>query len=90
MSTPKTKHLEKDKGKHHGAAAPATETPRSSGPSVEEEPQSFRDTHGVLTSTMNDIPGYRVVKVLGTVYGLTVRTRNWGADIGIPPSCPVV
>jgi uncharacterized protein YbjQ (UPF0145 family) len=39
---------------------------------------------------MNDIPGYRVVKVLGTVYGLTVRTRNWGADIGIPPSCPVV
>jgi len=31
---------------------------------------------------MNDIPGYRVTRVLGTVYGLTVRTRNWGADIG--------
>jgi uncharacterized protein YbjQ (UPF0145 family) len=30
---------------------------------------------------MNDIPGYRVIKVLGTVYGLTVRSRNWGADI---------
>lgn len=43
---------------------------------------SFTDTHGVITSTMNDIPGYRVVRVLGTVYGLTVRSRNWGADIG--------
>ena len=30
---------------------------------------------------MNFIPGYRVVKVLGTVYGLTVRSRNLGADI---------
>ena len=46
------------------------------------EPHSFTDTHGVITSTMNDIPGYRVVRVLGTVYGLTVRSRNWGADIG--------
>jgi uncharacterized protein YbjQ (UPF0145 family) len=31
---------------------------------------------------MNDLPGYRVVKVLGTIYGITVRSRNWGADIG--------
>jgi uncharacterized protein YbjQ (UPF0145 family) len=46
-----------------------------------EEPHSFTDTHGVMTSTMNDIPGFRVVRVLGTVYGLTVRSRNWGADI---------
>ena len=43
---------------------------------------AFTDTHGVITTTMNDIPGYRVVRVLGTVYGLTVRARNWGADIG--------
>jgi uncharacterized protein YbjQ (UPF0145 family) len=43
---------------------------------------SFTDTHGVIVSTMNDIPGYRVVRVLGSVYGLTVRSRNWGADIG--------
>src|SRR5579871_1104539 len=43
---------------------------------------SFANTHGILVSTMNDIPGYRVTRVLGTVYGLTVRTRNWGADIG--------
>jgi uncharacterized protein YbjQ (UPF0145 family) len=42
----------------------------------------FTDTHGVITSTMNDIPGYKVNQVLGTVYGLTVRSRNWGAGLG--------
>jgi len=47
-----------------------------------EYPSCFVDTHGVIVSTMNDLPGYRVVKVLGTVYGITVRSRNWGADIG--------
>jgi uncharacterized protein YbjQ (UPF0145 family) len=41
----------------------------------------FTDTHGVITSTMNEIPGFRVVKVLGAVYGLTVRSRNWGAGL---------
>jgi uncharacterized protein YbjQ (UPF0145 family) len=30
---------------------------------------------------MNDLPGYRVVKVLGTVYGITVRSRNIAAGI---------
>ena len=49
---------------------------------LESEPHSFTDTHGVIVSTMNDIPGHRVIKVLGTVYGLSVRSRNWGADIG--------
>jgi uncharacterized protein YbjQ (UPF0145 family) len=48
---------------------------------IESEPRSFTDTHGIITSTMNDIPGYKVVKVLGAVYGLSVRSRNWGADI---------
>jgi uncharacterized protein YbjQ (UPF0145 family) len=48
---------------------------------AEEEPHSFTDTHGVITSTMNEIPGYRVVKVLGAVYGLSVRSRNIGADL---------
>jgi uncharacterized protein YbjQ (UPF0145 family) len=43
------------------------------------EAKCFTDTHGVITSTMNDIPGHRVVKVLGAVYGLTVRSRNLGA-----------
>ena len=30
---------------------------------------------------MFDVPGYRVVRVLGAVYGLTVRSRNWGASM---------
>jgi uncharacterized protein YbjQ (UPF0145 family) len=45
-------------------------------------PACFTDTHGVITSTMNDIPGYKVKKVLGAVYGLTVRSRNWGVGLG--------
>src|SRR6266536_3385977 len=48
----------------------------------EEIASCFVDTHGVIVSTMNDLPGYRIVKVLGTVYGITVRSRNWGTDIG--------
>lgn len=32
---------------------------------------------------MFDIPGCRVTKVLGAVYGLTVRSRNWAAGIGM-------
>jgi len=49
---------------------------------MEASPSCFTDTNGVITSTMNEIPGYRVVKVLGAIYGITVRSRNWGADIG--------
>ncbi|KAF2665224.1 yjfJ-like protein [Microthyrium microscopicum] len=41
----------------------------------------FTDTHGVITTTMNDLPGYRIIKVLGTVYGLCVRSRNIGANL---------
>jgi len=41
----------------------------------------FGDTHGVITTTMNDLPGFRIVKVLGAVYGLTVRSRNIGAGL---------
>ncbi|KAK9322181.1 hypothetical protein V1517DRAFT_144164 [Lipomyces orientalis] len=43
---------------------------------------SFGDTRGVLVTSMNDVPGYHVVRVLTTVYGLTVRSRNIIADIG--------
>jgi uncharacterized protein YbjQ (UPF0145 family) len=31
---------------------------------------------------MNDLPGYRVDEVLGEVTGLTVRSRNVGAQLG--------
>jgi uncharacterized protein YbjQ (UPF0145 family) len=32
---------------------------------------------------MMDLPGYKIKRVLGTVYGVTVRSRNWGAAIGM-------
>ncbi|MBB4684937.1 uncharacterized protein YbjQ (UPF0145 family) [Amycolatopsis jiangsuensis] len=31
---------------------------------------------------MNDLPGYRVVRVFGEVFGLTVRSRNMFSNIG--------
>ena len=36
----------------------------------------------MLISTMNDVPGYQVEEVIGEVYGLTVRSRNVGSQIG--------
>lgn len=36
----------------------------------------------ILVSTMNDVPGYRVAHVFGEVFGLTVRSRNIGANFG--------
>jgi uncharacterized protein YbjQ (UPF0145 family) len=36
----------------------------------------------MLISTMNDVPGYDVVQVLGEVFGLTVRSRNLGSQVG--------
>ncbi|KAF2271116.1 UPF0145 domain protein, partial [Lojkania enalia] len=41
----------------------------------------FTDTHGVVTSTLNDLPGYKVITVLGTIYGLSARSRNIGAEV---------
>jgi len=43
----------------------------------------FTETQGVITTTMFDVPGYRVVRVLGAVYGITVRSRNWAAALGM-------
>ena len=36
----------------------------------------------MLISTMNDVPGQVVDEVLGEVFGLTVRSRNVGSQIG--------
>jgi uncharacterized protein YbjQ (UPF0145 family) len=36
----------------------------------------------VLVTTMNDLPGYAIDEVLGEVFGLTVRSRNVGSQIG--------
>ncbi|TCC27864.1 YbjQ family protein [Kribbella speibonae] len=34
----------------------------------------------VLVSTMNDLPGYIAENVFGEVFGLTVRSRNFGSN----------
>ncbi len=36
----------------------------------------------MLISTMNDLPGLVIVEVHGEVFGLTVRSRNLGSQIG--------
>jgi uncharacterized protein YbjQ (UPF0145 family) len=36
----------------------------------------------ILLSTMNDLPGYEVVRVFGEVFGLTVRSRNMFSTMG--------
>ena len=36
----------------------------------------------VMVTTMNDLPGHKVSEVFGEVFGLTVRSRNIGSDIG--------
>ncbi|TMM16009.1 MAG: YbjQ family protein [Actinobacteria bacterium] len=36
----------------------------------------------MIITTMNDLPGYEIEEVLGEVFGLTVRSRNLGSQIG--------
>jgi uncharacterized protein YbjQ (UPF0145 family) len=36
----------------------------------------------MLITTTNDLPGYEIQEVLGEVFGLTVRSRNVGSQIG--------
>jgi uncharacterized protein YbjQ (UPF0145 family) len=36
----------------------------------------------VIISTMNDLPGFSVTEVIGEVFGLTVRSRNFGSQLG--------
>jgi uncharacterized protein YbjQ (UPF0145 family) len=36
----------------------------------------------VIISTTNELPGYEIDEVLGEVFGLTVRARNIGSQIG--------
>jgi uncharacterized protein YbjQ (UPF0145 family) len=36
----------------------------------------------MVITTMNDLPGYQIDEVLGEVFGLTVRSRNLGSQIG--------
>jgi uncharacterized protein YbjQ (UPF0145 family) len=36
----------------------------------------------MIVSTMNDLPGFEVTEVIGEVFGLTVRSRNVGSQVG--------
>jgi uncharacterized protein YbjQ (UPF0145 family) len=36
----------------------------------------------VLITTMNDVPGHTIDEVYGEVFGLTVRSRNIGSQLG--------
>lgn len=36
----------------------------------------------MVITTMNDLPGYQIDEVFGEVFGLTVRSRNLGSQIG--------
>ena len=36
----------------------------------------------MIITTMNDLPGYHIEDVMGEVFGLTVRSRNVGSQIG--------
>jgi uncharacterized protein YbjQ (UPF0145 family) len=36
----------------------------------------------LIISTMNDLPGYEIEEVCGEVFGLTVRSRNVGSQVG--------
>ena len=36
----------------------------------------------MIITTMNDLPGYEIEEVFGEVFGLTVRSRNLGSQIG--------
>jgi uncharacterized protein YbjQ (UPF0145 family) len=36
----------------------------------------------MIITTMNDLPGYTIDEVYGEVFGLTVRSRNIGSQIG--------
>ncbi|MCC3776862.1 YbjQ family protein [Streptomyces sp. UNOB3_S3] len=47
-----------------------------------EEYGGGQQSQDVLVVTTNDVPGYRVDRVIGEVFGLTVRSRHIGSQIG--------
>src|SRR4051794_10196886 len=36
----------------------------------------------MIITTMNDLPGYDIEEVIGEAFGLTVRARNVGSQLG--------
>jgi uncharacterized protein YbjQ (UPF0145 family) len=46
------------------------------------EDEAAQHQFPILLSTMNDVPGYQIDRVMGEVFGLTVRSRNIGSNLG--------
>lgn len=44
--------------------------------------QAARDSQPVLIVTINEVPGYRITRVHGDVFGLIVRARNYFSNLG--------
>jgi uncharacterized protein YbjQ (UPF0145 family) len=51
-------------------------------PSAAPPPAGVQPLGNMIITTMNDLPGYEIEEVLGEVFGLTVRSRNLGSQIG--------
>jgi uncharacterized protein YbjQ (UPF0145 family) len=49
---------------------------------IEVQPAVSRAEAYLIITTMNDLPGYEIDEVFGEVFGLTVRARNLGSQIG--------
>ncbi|MDX3003521.1 heavy metal-binding domain-containing protein [Kribbella solani] len=63
-------------GPGYGQAPGSYQPARQNAPHV--APQG--SPYPVLVSTMNDLPGYTAEKVFGEVFGLTVRSRDFGSN----------
>jgi uncharacterized protein YbjQ (UPF0145 family) len=68
-----------DRGTRSCRINPIRDCLRSSAVRAARRLVAFRD---VLITTMNDLPGWEIEEVLGEVFGLTVRSRNLGSQIG--------
>src|SRR4051794_22761562 len=51
-------------------------------PTAGDQAGDAPSTARMLISTMNDLPGWEIEEVLGEVFGLTVRSRNIGSQLG--------
>lgn len=51
-------------------------------PDMDQVGGGQRPEWGLLVTTMNDVPGFRIRQVIGEVFGSTVRSRNIGSEIG--------
>src|SRR6478672_2389762 len=67
------------------SATPPSRTTSSSSrstPTAHASRTSLASVPSMIVSTMNDLPGYSIDEVFGEVFGLTVRSRNVGSQIG--------